>query len=830
MREAASYASYRLRATFGSELSSFVSIVLLVGALGGLSMGAIAAARSTESSFSDYVASAHVPQLFVFDGVINPGIGLDSAYNPTLLGKLARLPHVERVSTTVELNMGTLDHKDRPIASTSSVPAEASVNGLDLTVDPVSIAQGRMLDPRRADEFVVDQATAKSLGYHVGEEIPVGWLTNTQAYSGNLNPNQPIPAPQRAMVKLVGISGGQATSLFRDQDDANGNAIMLFSPALTNKLLACCSNDMLSALTLQDGNRYLASTESAIRQELPKGLPFVYVQLASLQGTANETLRPEAIALAVFGGIAGIATLLVAGQVVSRRIRFRATDLDIVRALGADRSMILSDDLVGTFGAVLAGSLLAGLVALALSPLAPLGPVRPFLRTEIHADWTVIGLGVAALVLTLTTIAVTVALVSLPGRARSRAQPIASSWVATGAIRAGMPPTAVTGVRFALEPGAGRTAVPVRSAILGAILAVTVVVSTVTFGSSLNTLVSHPSLYGWNWTYDMDGGGGLGDIPGSAAAKLLDADPLVAAWTGVSYSTLQFDGLSEPVLGSTPGAAVAPPLVSGHGLDSRNQVVLGAATLRQLHKQVGDTVVVQAHGGPPVTLAIVGTATLPPIGVTGSSHLEMGTGAILSYTLIPPAARNLFAGTPGPNAILVRMKGGASPRALRSLQAIGVKLDIEANGGSVLPVDRPAEILNYGSLGSTPMLLGTALAIGAATALGITLVASVRRRRRDLAILKTLGFTRRQLAGAVAVQAGVAALIGCVVGIPAGIALGRVLWDLFANQISAVPLPTVPAGTIAVIGFVALALAVLVASIPGRLAARTPTSRLLRVE
>jgi hypothetical protein len=82
----------------------------------------------------------------------------------------------------------------------------------------------------------------------------------------------------------------------------------------------------------------------------------------------------------------------------------------------------------------------------------------------------------------------------------------------------------------------------------------------------------------------------------------------------------------------------------------------------------------------------------------------------------------------------------------------------------------------------------------------------------------------------VAVQAAVAALIGCVVGIPAGIALGRVLWDLFANQISAVPLPTVPAGSIVLIGLVAVVLAVLVATVPGRVAARTPTSRLLRVE
>jgi ABC-type antimicrobial peptide transport system permease subunit len=830
MSETASFAWYRLRATVGAELSAFVSIVILVGALGGLSMGAVAAARSTESSFSDFVASTHIPQLFVFDGVINPGIGLDSAYNPALLHQLSRLPHVEHVESTVELNMGPMTPNGHPITAASGTPAEATVGGLDYTVDRLAVLQGRLPDPHRADEFAVDQVTATMLHYHVGQVIPMGWVTNTQSTSGNFTPNSTIPVNQRVQAKLVGIVGQQATTLFRDQDDANGNSIMLFSPALTNKLLACCSNDMLSALTLREGNRYLAPTESAVRQLLPKGLPFVYVQLSSVEETANDTLRPEAIALGVFGGIAGVATLLVVGQVVSRRIRLRATDLDIVRALGADRSMILADDLIGPLAAVLGGSVLAGLVALALSPLAPLGPVRSFLGAEVHADWAVIGLGVGCLIVALSIIAVATAVLTLPGRARAHASRVAPSWAATGAIRAGMPPAAVTGVRFALEPGAGRTAVPVRSAILGAIIAVTVVVATVTFGSSLNTLVSHPALYGWNWTYDMDGGGGLGDIPGSAATKLLDADPLVSAWSGIYYSSLQFDGQTEPVMGSTPGAAVAPPVLSGHALARRNQVVLGSATLRQLHKQVGDRVLVQAHGSKPVALTIVGTATLPPIGVTGSSHLEMGTGADLAYTLIPPAARNLFAGTPGPNAILVRTKGGASPRALRSLQAIGAKLQIAQSGGSILPVLRPAEILNYGSLGSTPMLLGGALAVGAATALGITLVTSVRRRRRDLAILKTLGFTRRQLGGAVAVQAGVAALIGCVVGIPAGIALGRVLWNLFANQISAVPVPTVPAGTILVIGIVAVVLAVLVATIPGRLAARTPTSRLLRVE
>ena len=128
--------------------------------------------------------------------------------------------------------------------------------------------------------------------------------------------------------------------------------MMLFTPALTDKLLACCSNDMISGLTLQGGNRYLAAVESEVRRVLPKGLPFVYVQSETAEATADATLRPEAIALGVFGGIAGVAALLIGGQVISRRIRLRTTDLSIARALGASPTMNFSDGLLGTAGAI----------------------------------------------------------------------------------------------------------------------------------------------------------------------------------------------------------------------------------------------------------------------------------------------------------------------------------------------------------------------------------------------------------------------------------------------------------------------------------------------
>jgi predicted lysophospholipase L1 biosynthesis ABC-type transport system permease subunit len=188
----------------------------------------------------------------------------------------------------------------------------------------------------------------------------------------------------------------------------------------------------------------------------------------------------------------------------------------------------------------------------------------------------------------------------------------------------------------------------------------------------------------------------------------------------------------------------------------------------------------------------------------------------------------LDAAVTGPNAIFVRLRRGASAGPLRQ---IADQLGNTSDGGvDLLPVQRPAEIINYRSLGATPALLGGALAVGAASAFGLTLISSVRRRRRDVALLKTLGFTRRQLASVVAWQSSVAVAIGVVVGVPLGIVFGRWLWDLFAHDIDVVPSSTVPVLSIVLIALAALVLANLVAAVPGFIAARTKTASLLRAE
>ena len=86
------------------------------------------------------------------------------------------------------------------------------------------------------------------------------------------------------------------------------------------------------------------------------------------------------------------------------------------------------------------------------------------------------------------------------------------------------------------------------------------------------------------------------------------------------------------------------------------------------------------------------------------------------------------------------------------------------------------------------------------------------------------------LGGGVSVTPTVNRKVPLVVGVPLGIALGRFLWDRFAQQINVVPQPTIPALTVVLIGLGALTLAIVVAAVPGRIAARTPTASLLRAE
>ncbi len=836
---------YHFRASFHQRWSSYLTVILLIGLVGGVAMGAVAAARRTQSAFPAYLADSHASDL-QFQFYSSQSLSsLDY-----LTKELEHLPQVARVAIAPTFMAIPLGANGKPLSTSineDQITTVGSVGGEYFTQDRVTVAAGRMADPKSTHEMVATVETAKLAGWHFGETVEMGDFTVAQINSG-VNPATAKPG-LKFSAKLVGlvVFSGQVAS---DDIDRNATTYQLLTPALTQKLRAGATYPDYG-LRLRGGSRDVAAVEQEITRLVPKGNPYAFHVTSVTEGQVERSSKPEAIALGVFGAIAALAALLIAGQAISRALWADRDDLDVLRALGADSLTVTWDAIFGLLGGVVLGATLAVVLAVLLSPLAPLGPARQVDPTPGFAfDWTVLGVGFAVLAVGLSALTVALAYRRAARRgSRQRSEPVQrGSAVVNAAARYGLPAPAVAGLRFSLEAGHGRSAVPVRSVLVGAVLAVTVVVATVTFASGLRTLASHPALYGWNWSYAIEPEGGDNVPP--FVGHLLDHDPDVAAWTGFSYADVQINGQTVPTLSGSTHAAFGPPILSGHGIEAKNQVVLGAATLAALHKRIGQSVVV-SYGSPkdapiyqpPTHLVIVGTATMPAIGTPGTLHPSMGTGALFSNAIfVPTLARALVNADPnlnGPAIEVVRTRSGVTPTAvLSSLRRIAdiankaVANDPQTYGDSfvVLGVQRPAEIVNYQSTGASPGILAAGLAVGAVVALGLTLGASVRRRRRDIALLKTLGFTRRQLAVTVSWQASVAAIVGIIVGVPGGIALGRWLWDLFARDIYAVPLPTVPTLEIVLVALGALVLANLVAAVPGQMAARTPTAVVLRAE
>ena len=812
---------FRFRATFARRWSGYLALVMLIGLVGGLALGVLAGARRTQSAYPAFLKSTNPSDLGF--------VGLPADKSGKLPGAITHLPGVRHVESYAVVGAGPIKPNGAPTAAALTAVPLGSIDGLGFDQDRLTAIRGRRADPARADEVVVTVGAARAFGVQPGDKLPIGVFTAEQSQAKGFG-TAAVQPTRRLDVTVVGVVKFD-NNVIQDDVDANGEGSgnIIFTPAFTRPLTRCCIQFLFSGFRLDGGSRAVSRVEGEIERALPPGAAY-YVHVTSVfEAQAERAVKPEAVALGVFGAIAGLAVLLLAGQMIGRQLRLDTDELNTLRALGAGPAMTIADGLIGATGAVITGSLVAATVAVGLSPLAPIGPARSVYPSRgIAIDWTVLGAGLAALIVTLIAVAILVASRRVLHGDRRAAR--RGSSVARGAASAGAPVATVTGIRFALDRG--RDAAPVRSAILGAVIAIVVVTGTLTFGTSLRGLVSHPALYGWNWNDEVLTNGGGGNIPLKDAHEVLDRDRDVAAWSGVNFDSLRIDGQTVPILGGQPNASVAPPILSGHGLEATDQIVLGATSLAQLHKRIGDTVEASYGGSASTPLRIVGTATMPAVGPAEQLHLSMGTGALVSYQLLPAEVRNSGSGDGSsafePSAIFVRLRRGANPAA--SLATLRRLVAAKGGGVSVVSVQRPAEIVNYRSMGATPAVLGIALAIGAISALTLTLISSVRRRRHDLALLKALGFTRRQLAGTVAWQSTIAVGIGVVVGVPLGIVAGRALWTLFAHELHVVPRPTVPGLTILVVAGAALVLANVVAALPGRQAARTPAALVLSTE
>jgi hypothetical protein len=806
---------YRARGTLRRQWRGWVAVAVVLGLSGGVALAALAGARRTASAFPRVLRWSHPSQLAVDLG----------PYDPRLVATLSQFAEVNRTRTYVALYAlpfvdGQYDQRYLDVETVGSL------DGLYFDQDKIAITSGRAALASRDDEMVVNENAARAHHLRVGQRMELAFVTPAAAQDPSTLAH---PAPLlRKSVVIVGIGE------FNDevvQDDADRSHRFLLTPALTAEAAGSVGYAW-TGLQVRHGSD-VASVKARYLAMLPPDAPRFLHVASVIEAQAQRAVRPEALALGVFGALAALAALLLTGLAILRNLRNDRDDLAVLRSLGAGPWLTSTASLPLAFLAIAVGSLLSVGVALALSPLSPIGPVR---RVEVHpgvnADWAALALGGALLAGSLAGLAIVAAVNQAPHRllARARLRPSGRSNALRAAATAGLPVAAVAGIRMAFEPGEGRSSAPVRSTILGATVAVVALTGALCFSTSLRQLVHHPRLYGWNWNVALYDNGGYGNLNTAALHTLLDHDPEVAQWAGGWFGSLELDGHNVAALGLDLPSALAPPLLSGRALRSDNEVILGPATLSQLGKREGQTVNLGA-GTATRKLKIVGTATFPTIGINHGTHTSLGDGALLSAAQIPGLTRKAPAALAGPNVAFVRYRPGTAATVTATTGRILNAGDAVGDGpGSVelLGVQRPAEIVNYTSMGAAPALLAGALGLAVLLALGLTLASAVRRRRHDLALLKVLGFTRAQVAATVTWQATITAGLGVVVGIPVGVALGRWLWIGFARSVHVVPSPTIPVSALALVAAGVVVLANVVAAFPARTAARTPAATLLR--
>ena len=523
----------------------------------------------------------------------------------------------------------------------------------------------------------------------------------------------------------------------------------------------------------------------------------------------DRSLSVQANALRIVALLVGIVLLLVLGQVLVLLGFAPAVDNDTFRALGVTRRQLRA--LVLQRSLVIAGlaTLVAGVAAVLLSPLAPVGvgrDVEPHPGLAVNVAY--VGLGVLAVFV--IVLGLSVAGSAIAARRRT-VKPGRDSRVGLALASAGASTAATTGVRMALEPGRGRAAVPVKSTIVSASLAVAMIVGVLGFSASLSRLFDHPKLYGWNW--DIQVGDAFAPVLDHEAARLA-ANPAVDAVALGTAARVTIHGKQVDLLAfESRKGSIRPTLIAGRAATNPNEIVLGSRTLRETGQAIGDPIKVTL-GDVTENYTIVGRAVFPAF--AGAARLGEGAATTLA------GVRRMQSDLVG-DLVLVRVTHDTVGAAVID----GYKRQLALN---VYLPDKPADLAQLDRIGGLPSVLAALLAAMAIATLAYALASAVRRRRRDLAILKVLGFARGQVSASVAWQANVIAGIAIVIGIPVGIIGGQIAWRLFANELGVPPRPAISALAIGIVVVAALVLANITALVPARIAARTRPSVALHAE
>ena len=366
-------------------------------------------------------------------------------------------------------------------------------------------------------------------------------------------------------------------------------------------------------------------------------------------------------------------------------------------------------------------------------------------------------------------------------------------------------------------------------------MAVAAALAAATFAVSLTALVTSPERYGAGWDRLADGG--FGPIPVQPILEELGDHPAVAGIAVGDYGDVEVEGQTVPGISLTSLAGdVSVTLEEGEPPDAADEIVLGGEVMDALDLTVGDEVSTVV-AGEERTMEVTGRGVFPRMGQGSFGTTGLGVGALVSAEV--PLGVPYFAPEDLPPEFsldgrlytFAAIDVDGDPSAIdENLAAIAE--DAIALGGFVDVRDDfvPTKVKDLERVETVPMATAGLLALVAVAALAHLLVVSVSERRRELALLRTLGFTRAQLRSTVGWHAAVAVAVALLVGLPLGLAVGRLIWRWFEDSLYAASPAEVPWVWLALAVPVAIILGQLVAAVPGHRAAGTPPAVALREE
>jgi hypothetical protein len=853
---------YTCRATWRQLWRTTLLVAVIGGLLGSVALGALAAARRTDSAYARYLHAVSASDV----AVDIPG--------PVL----AAIRHIEHapmsLSSAVWVGMNAYPVINGKVnTSFQTAGLVGSLDGEFYRQDKVIALAGKLPPENATDEVMLSQSMAgafraQGVTFKVGDHMT--WQFFNQPMAPDGLPGNAAPVAGRRVTFRIAAIVATSPALTDQIDDVPAT---LMPPGTTARLVYEGTRTPAYIewqfgwvqMRLRGGDagvpqlrEWLRAYADQLANTYKFSLTFVIRQLAIVQHEAQQGIEPQVLALAALGGLTMLALLVLMVQGLAQLLSRSTADALTLRSLGAGRATAAAVAGAWAAVAVLGAVLLSVAGAIAVSPLAPVGPVRSYDPVRgIQADGLVLGGGAAALLVLLLAMLAWMAWRAVRQGPENSTAPVSALVAAAG--RTGLPVTVVIGIRHALDRGTGRLRAPVRATIAGSVAAVTALVAALVFGASLTGLTTHPARYGWNWTVLVQSAGGWGSWAygqQDPLLKLMRHQPGLTGWSELGFGQVDIRGVEVPVMGveTHPGQqTVEPPTTAGHPLapchqtnprahiPACNQIELGTVTMRQLGLRIGERVQVGSTHTP-LTLTVVGTVTLPSVGVNLTDHPSLGRGALLAeptmlralgdpLTISPEATVDAAATVAYPATVVLDASSAPAAVAIgKRVVAVLNAQQVSAGNAYPLPPQLGAPVRNSSELGGQPLALAIGLAAAAVLALALTILASVRRRRRDLALLKALGLRARQIRAVVGWQTSTILLIAIAAGVPLGIAAGNWLWNSFANSLGVVPLPVVPAAEL-VAGIAALLVAGnLLALWPAHVAARIAPAAAFRTE